>query len=159
MNFKYATQLGLSLITFFILFSTYKYLDNLDSCACFIENQHPKYKVNIEFLKFYQVLEIVALFVFLCFLSMYKNKLFGGGKQNIGMRLFVLLTTLLLLFISGYVSVYSILLYMISKKDCVCVNQWQKYIVYIQGTFNTIYFLRLAYIFLFVLLILAFNKK
>ena len=158
MNSKYLTQLGLSVVSFFILISTYKYLDGLSTCACFIENQHPKYKVNIEFLKFYQVLEIAALLVFIAFITMYKNKLFGGGKQNMGMRLFVLLSTLLLLFVTGYVSMYSIILYMTSKKDCLCVNQWQKYIVYIQGTFNTIHFLRLIYILSLIFLIFAFNK-
>ena len=155
---SYIVQISLSIISFFILLSVYQYLDDLKECSCFIENQHPDYKVNIDFLKFYQILEIITLFIFIVFISMYKSKIFRGGGKD-GMRFFVILSTLVFLFITGYVSYSSILLYFMSKKDCMCVNKWQKYIVYIQGTFNTIYFLRILFTFLFVFLILSFNIK
>tara|TARA_Y100000816_G_scaffold103781_1_gene72379 strand:- start:891 stop:1370 length:480 start_codon:yes stop_codon:yes gene_type:complete len=159
MNLKYITQITLSLFSFYILYSTYNYLDQLKTCACFVENQHPKYKVNIEFLKLYQILEIFALFIFVIMLTMYKHQLFGGAKNKAALKFFLLISTVLLLFITGYVSAYSILLFLTSKEDCLCVNQWQKYIIYIQGTFNTIYFLRIAYMFVFLFLLFAFNKK
>lgn len=154
-------QIGLSIISFLILISVYSYLEELKTCACFIENEHPTYKINIDFLQFYQILEIISLFIFICFITMYKSKIFKGGNETIrhnGIRFFVLLSVFLLIFISGYVSVYSILLFLSSKKDCVCVNKWQKYIIYIQGTFNTIYFLRIIFFVIFLALLLAFRK-
>ena len=158
MQGSYIVQISLSIISFFILLSVYQYLDDLKDCSCFIENQHPDYKVNIDFLKFYQILEIITLFIFIVFISMYKSKIFRGGGKD-GMRFFVILSTLVFLFITGYVSYSSILLYFMSKKDCMCVNKWQKYIIYIQGTFNTIYFLRILFTLLFVFLLLSFNIK
>ena len=158
MQNSYIIQIILSIISFFILINVYQYLDDLKECSCFVENQHPDYKINIDFLKFYQILEIITLFIFIVFISMYKSKIFRGGGKD-GMRFFVILSTLVFLFITGYVSYSSILLYFMSKKDCMCVNKWQKYIIYIQGTFNTIYFLRILFTLLFVFLLLSFNIK
>lgn len=156
MNSSYIIQLLLSFISFGILISVYQYLGDLKNCACFLENQHPKYKINIELLQMYEILEIIALFIFIGFITMYKSKLFkGGGKQ--GMKFFVLLSSLLFLFISGYVSYYSILLFLTSKKDCMCLDKWQKYIVYIQGVFNSVYFLRILFSLIIVFLFISFN--
>ena len=160
MQNSYIVQIILSIISFFILISVYQYLDDLKECSCFVENQHPDYKINIDFLKFYQILEIITLFIFIVFVSMYKSTLIKGDSgEKKGMRFFVILSTLVFLFITGYVSYSSILLYFMSKKDCMCVNKWQKYIIYIQGTFNTIYFLRIIFTLLFVFLILSFMMK
>ena len=158
MQNSYILQMLLIIVNLIILISVYYYLDDLTECSCFIEKQHPNYKVDINFLKFYQILEIISLIVFIIFITMYKSKIFKGGEKN-GMRFFVILSTLVFLFITGYVSYSSILLYFTSKKDCMCLNKWQKYIVYIQGTFNTIYFLRILFTFLFVILLLILNMK
>ncbi len=156
MKASYTIQLLLSFVSFGILISVYQYLGDLKNCACFLENQHPKYKINIELLQMYEILEIIALFIFIGFITMYKSKLFkGGGKQ--GMKFFVLLSSLLFLFISGYVSYYSILLFLTSKKDCMCLDKWQKYIVYIQGLFNSVYFLRILFSLIIVFLFISFN--
>lgn len=158
MNGKYTIQLLLSIISFFILLSVYYYLEQMKECACFVENQHPKYKVNVEFLQLYQILEMISLGIFIVFITMYKRKLFKGGNKS-GMKFFVILSILLFLCISGYVSFNSILMYFISKKDCMCMNKWQKYIVYIQGIYNSIYFLRVLFAFVFAMLLISFNMK
>tara|TARA_Y100000816_G_scaffold286589_1_gene267963 strand:+ start:305 stop:787 length:483 start_codon:yes stop_codon:yes gene_type:complete len=159
MKVQYGIDIFLSFVSLFILVSVYKYLGDLKSCSCFIENQHPKYKVNVEFLQFYQILEILALFIFICFITMYKSKFVKNGGSKMGMKFFVLFSAALFLFISGYTSYYSIIMYFMSKEDCLCVNQWQKYIIYIQGAFNSIYFLRLLFLFVFISLLLSFNMK
>ena len=157
MNTSYIIQLLLSFISFGILISVYQYLGDLKNCACFLENEHPKYKINIQLLQVYEILEIIALFIFIGFITMYKSKLFkGGGKQ--GMKFFVLLSSLVFLFISGYVSYYSILLFLMAKEDCLCVDKWQKYIVYIQGVFNSVYFLRILFSMVIVFLFITFNN-
>jgi len=152
-------HLFLSVVSLYILVNVYQYLGDLKQCSCFIEKQHPTYKVNIEFLQFYQILEILSLFIFICFMMMYKSKWAQIGGSKMGMKLFLLASAVLLLFITGYVTYNSFLMYFMSKKDCFCVNKWQKYIVYIQGVFNTIYFLRLLFLFVLVFLLLAFNVK
>ena len=151
----YSIQIFLSLVSLFILVQVYQYLESLKSCVCFHQNN--KYKINVDILQFYQILEIFSLFIFIFFITMYKNKTLKGGGSNIGIKFFAVISTLILLFISGYVSVYSFLLYAMSKEDCLCVNQWQKYFIYIQGVFNTIYFLRLLFVFILVCLLLSFK--
>ncbi len=155
---KYIIHVILSIICLGILISVYSYLGELKTCACFIENQHPTYKINIDFLQLYQILEILSLFIFIIFISMYKSKLFKGGTKK-GIKFFTLVSILLFLFISGYVSYNSMFMYFMTKKDCACINKWQKYIIYIQGVFNSIYFLRILFIFSFSLLLITFNMK
>ena len=152
----YYVHILLSIISFLILVSIYYYLDSLHNCDCFIENQHKTYKINIEFLKFYQILEILSLLVFVILLTIYKNKVFKGGNK-FSIKFFIILTTILLLLISGYVSYNTILFFITSKRDCLCVNRWQKYILYIQGIFNSVYFLRIIYYLLFITIIIKFN--
>lgn len=159
MKVQHCMHLFLSLVSIFILISVYQYLGDLKSCSCFIEKQHPQYKINIEFLQFYQLLEILTLFIFICFITMYKTKWAINRGSKPGLKFFILLSATLFLFISGFVSYYSILMFFMAKEDCLCVNQWQKYIVYIQGSFNTIYFFRLLFLFIFISLLLTFNLK
>ena len=157
MNTSYLFQLLLSGISLIILISVYTYLNQIKGCDCFIENQNKKYKVDVEFLKFYQILEIISLFIFVVMVTIYKNNLFKGGN-NTGMKFFLSLSMLILLFITGYMSYNSLIFYLTSKKNCKCVNQYQKYFIYLQGIFNSIYFLRLVYLLSFVLLIIFFNS-
>mgnify|MGYP001269810249 FL=1 len=152
-------HLFLSLVSLYILVNVYQYLGDLKQCSCFIEKQHPTYKINIEFLQFYQILEILSLFILICFMIMYKSKWAQMGGNKMGMKFFLLVSSLLFLFLTGYVSYNSLLMYFMSKKDCFCVNKWQKYIVYIQGVFNSIYFLRLIFLFVFICMLVAFNVK
>ena len=157
MSGQYLLQLILSCVSLFILVSIYYYLNQLKSCDCFIQNQKEGYMVNIEFLKFYQLLEIFALFIFVVLITLYKKKLFKGGGT--GIKFLISLSMIVLLFITGYVSYNTILVYLTTTKDCKCDNKWQKYILYLQGVMNSVYFLRLLYILSFIILILIFNKK
>ena len=160
MEIHYAIHLFLAFICFFILISVYHYLDELKDCACFIENQHPKYKVNISYLKFYQILEIVALVFFMIILFLYKEKWRKIEKiDEKNTKWVIIISAIILLFITGLMSYYSIIMYFMTKKDCECINKWQKYIIYIQGAFNSIYFLRILFLFVFVFLLMAYNYK
>lgn len=158
MDPRYGIQLILSFISISILTSVYMYLDSLKDCVCFLEKQNPNYKINIDFLKFYQILEIFSLFILIVLMIIYKKKIISGGDKK-GIKFFITLTMILLLGLTGYMSYNSIFMYFLSKEDCRCVNKWQKYIVYIQGVLNTIYFLRILFALMIVLLIVAFNYK
>ena len=55
-NYQKIFVLVLYLFVLFVFIHTYMYLNQLTTCECFIKNN--KYAVNIEFMKFFQVLEI-----------------------------------------------------------------------------------------------------
>ena len=157
---SFGIHLFLSVVSLFILVNVYQYLEKLKTCSCFLEQQNPDHKINVTFLQFYQVLEIISLFIFICFMTMYKSKLFKGGatmSKNLGMRFFVLLSAFVFFIISGYVTYQSILLFLMAKKDCACLEDWQRYIVYVQGIFNSIYFLRLLLWFALIVILILFN--
>ena len=156
---EYWMHIVLSIISVLILISIYYYLDTLKDCKCFIDNEDKTYTIDIEFLKFYQLLEIIALIVFVFLITIYKNKLFKGGGNRFGMKFCLILSIIVLLLITGYVSYNTILFFLLTKKNCKCVNKWQKYIIYIQGVFNSIYFLRICYLISFVLLMILFNFR
>ena len=73
------------------------------------------------------------------------------------MKILLFITMFILLFISGYMSYNVAGFYLNVKKECACVNKWQKYFVYLEGIFNSIYFLRILYILLFVAILAFFN--
>tara|TARA_B100001287_G_C22626752_1_gene502921 strand:- start:221 stop:718 length:498 start_codon:yes stop_codon:yes gene_type:complete len=140
----------LSLISIVILVNIYVYLDNLKDCSCFMQDQQSQDKdkqIDIEFLKFYQILELLSYVIFTVFVFLYsKNKMYGGKKS--GLKLFLILSTMLLMFITFYVSYNSFLFYVNANHNCKCVNKWQKYFIYLQGVFNGISSLRLFHMLL-----------
>lgn len=144
----------LSFISLVILVNIYLYLDSIKDCKCFVSNENGESEVDVEFLKFYQILEIVSLFIFLSFVYMYKTNMNGGKGKNSGVMLFMTLSLFILMFISGYISYNSFLFYQNVNKHCNCANKWQQYFIYLQGIFNSVYFLRLCFTFILVLLMI-----
>ena len=156
-------QILLSLITVFILLKVYNYLDQLKMCDCFIESQDKNYKVNVNFLKFYQVLEIISVSLLIVLTFLYKNNLIKSTKSkkvnNIFFKTGLLVVFFLTIMLSGYISYNSLIFYLISKKNCECSNKWQKYFIYMQGIGNSVFFLRLVFILLFTFILIIFNSK
>jgi hypothetical protein len=148
----------LSLISFIILVNIYLYLDQIKDCKCFISNEKGEQQVDVEFLKFYQILEIVSLFIFISFLFLYENNMRGGSgnnkRKNSGLMLFITLSLFILMVISGYVSYNSFLFYQNVNNNCKCANKWQQYFIYLQGIFHSVYFLRLLFTFILVLILI-----
>lgn len=160
-NYLYGYNVAIALIAFFILLQVFAYLQEIESCPCFNEsNNESKYVSSITFMKFYQFLEMISLVIFILMISLYKNSIKGGRRKtsfSFFLRLISILSLMVLLFISGYMSYNSFALYVNAKNDCMCVNQWQKYFIYLEGIFNSIYFLRLLYLFFFVLILISVN--
>lgn len=156
-------QIVLSLITVFILLKVYNYLDQLKMCDCFIESQDKNYKVNVNFLKFYQVLEIISVSLLIVLTFLYKNNLIKSTKNkkvnNIFLKTGLLVMSFLTIMLSGYITYNSLIFYLISKKNCECSNKWQKYFIYMQGVGNSVFFLRLVFILLFTFILIIFNSK
>ncbi len=145
------------LIMMYILIQTYYYLVKIDSCECF--NKNDKYAVNVEFMKFYQILEMILLtmFIFISFLNSLKTKIV---IPKIGGMFLSSLTFVLLLGISIYMSYNTFNFYMNVKQDCKCVNSWYKYFVYFEGITSFITALRIIFmiLFVFMVLILFYNQ-
>ena len=156
---NYIIHLILSAISLYILLQVLSYLNEAESCPCFIdETNNSKYAPDISFMKFYQFLEIFSLLIFLILITFYKFPLNKYGKKsNSFLKILLFISIFVLLFISGYMSYNVGKFYLNIKKDCDCVNKWQKYFVYLEGLFNSIYFLRLLYVFLFILILGIFN--
>lgn len=159
MKTSHIIQLLLSGISLYILVQVLSYLNEVESCPCFNEqNNKEKYSSNIEFMKFYQFLEILSLIIFIVLVNFYKFPLKSSKINNTGMlKIMLLISLFVLLFISGYMSYNVATFYLNMKKECICVNKWQKYFLYLEGIFNSIYFLRILYIVLFIMILGLFN--
>ncbi len=159
LNNKYIIHLFLSLLSLYILLQVLTYLNEVESCPCFInEINKTKYRPDISFMKFYQFLEIISLIIFLILITFYKFPFKGSKNKNSNiMKILLFITMFILLFISGYMSYNVAGFYLNVKKECACVNKWQKYFVYLEGIFNSIYFLRILYIILFIAILAIFN--
>jgi hypothetical protein len=139
--------LWLSIMTFLILLifiMTFKYLNDMESCQCFNENS--KYASELEYMKYFQLLEII-LFIVILGVSL-QNQTdrsvcdfavdFAGAYASI----FVLL---LLLGVHAYMTYSVIQFYSGVKKDCKCVNEsWAKYFVYYEGLLSVLVSFRLV---------------
>ena len=156
---NYIIHLILSAISLYILLQILIYLNEAESCPCFIdETNQTKYAPDISFMKFYQFLEIFSLLIFLILITFYKFPLNKNGKKANGfLKILLFISIFVLLFISGNMSYNVGKFYLNIKEDCHCVNKWQKYFIYLEGIFNSIYFLRLLYVFLFILILGFFN--
>jgi len=159
METNHIIQILLSGLSLYILIQILTYLNELESCPCFNEqNNKEKYSSNIEFMKFYQFLEIASLLIFVILINFYKFPFKSRKGNNKGfVKILLMISLFALLFISGYMSYNVAIFYINMKKECICVNKWQKYFIYLEGVFNSIYFLRILYVLLFVMLLGIFN--
>jgi hypothetical protein len=144
----------LYIIILFIFIYTYYYLVQLNSCECFVKND--KYSVNIEFMKFFQVLEIFIFTIYVGMMMFFNFKI--KKKMNTPMPL--LLSTLslaLLIGINAYMSYNVFNLYKNIKEDCSCSSGFFKYFLYYEGIVSGINVLRFIEIFGVIILVFLFN--
>lgn len=153
-------QLIVSIAAVVILVKIYHYLTELENCKCFQIQNGLKYTADLEFMKFYQVLEIVSFVLFFISTYMLNQKRFstrGGAKH--GLRFISILSFIVLIYIFGYMSYNVFNFYMNMKKDCKCADKWQKYFIYAQGLTTSVSTLQLAFGFLFTMSIILVGMK
>ena len=153
-------QLLISVTAVIILVKIYHYLNDLQNCKCFQIQNGMKYTADLEFMKFYQVLEIVSFVLFIISTYMLNQRRFssiGGAKH--GLRFISILSFIVLLYIFGYMSYNVFNFYMNMKKDCKCADKWQKYFIYAQGITTSISTLQLGFGFLFTMSIILVSSK
>ena len=147
----------LYLLVVYIFVHTYLYLENLNKCPCF--NINPKYNVDIEFMKFFQIFEILLFtmyFGLMAFLS--KKTLIKKPTNNIMLKLLSSISLGLLLFISGYMAYNVLNLYTNIREDCKCANEFYKYFVYYEGILSIANVLRVVSLFVTIFIVILFNN-
>jgi hypothetical protein len=145
----------LYIIILFIFIYTYYYLTQLNSCECFVQND--KYSVNIEFMKFFQVLEIFLFTIYVGMMMSFNSKII---KKKMKMPMPLLLSSIslaLLLGINVYMSYNVFNLYNNIKEDCSCSSGFFKYFVYYEGIVSGINVLRFIEMFGLIILVFLFN--
>ena len=137
----------------YIFIHTYYYLDQLNNCICF---QKDKY-INIDFMKFFQVLEIFILTLYVGSMFFFKSKMFKNKKSP--PPIFIMTLSLFLLVgISGYMSINVLNLYTNIKEDCKCANSWYRFFLYYQGAVSLITVFRFIAFILLLAIIFLFSK-
>jgi len=145
------------LICVYIFVQTYLYLDEIDRCPCF--HKDGKYAVSIDFMKFFQILEIVILTASLAAMFFMKSK--GKFKLNKkqGEPTFLLsLTIVIMVIISGFMAYNVINMYTNIKEDCKCVDSWYRYFLYYEGFVSLITVFRFVIIFLLLGIFFIMSK-
>tara|TARA_Y100000992_G_C20984332_1_gene358888 strand:- start:68 stop:559 length:492 start_codon:yes stop_codon:yes gene_type:complete len=144
----------LSLVSFGILLKTYDYLNKLENCDCFNDFQvYHSLKINIDFLKAYQIFEMFLVVMFIVILFFCRTTRFRGNKKVFSLNFLNSSVVLLLAFVTGYISYNVFLLYALSKDKCKCVDKWQKYFIYVQGIMGTLTFMRIIFMLFFTFLL------
>ena len=146
----------LCLFSLGILLKIYKYLTELENCDCYNDIiAYRSLKINIDFLKAYQIFEMLLIFmliVIICCQNSLKIKANTFSLNYLTSTIILLLT-----FVTGYLSYNVLLLYLISKEKCKCIDKWQKYFLYVQAILNSVTFIRLVFLFIIVFLLLLLN--
>jgi hypothetical protein len=132
----------------------------IDNCPCF--EKDGKYAVNIDFMKFFQILEIFILTVFLALFLFMKSNFKSNGmmlakfKEGIP-KIILIIPVIVMLVISGFMSYNVINLYINIKEDCKCTDSWYRYFLYYEGVVSLISVFRVvvSFIVMAILLIVA----
>lgn len=154
-NYQKIMVLIIYLIVLFVFIHTYIYLNQLTTCECFLKNN--KYSVNIEFMKFFQILEIFIFTIYIGFMLFVTSTL---NKQNTSSpKILASISLALLVGISGYMAYNVINLYMNISDDCKCATSAYRYFLYYQGVVGASTVLRFISLFLMIGLALLFNHR
>lgn len=128
----------LCVLSLWILLKIYKYLTELEKCTCYNDMlSQEKLKINIDFLKGYQIFEMCLVFLFIIIIYCRESKHMNIFKNSFQPRYLTTSIGLLMAFATGYLSYNTFLLYMISKDKCECMDKWEKYFLYVQGIMNS----------------------
>ena len=118
---------------------------------------YQKLKINIDFLKAYQIFEMFLVFLFIIIIYCRKSKRLNFLKSSFQLTYLTTSIILLMTFVTGYLSYNTFMLYLISNEKCKCMDKWQKYFLYVQGIMNSVTFMRLLFLFIVVFLLLLSN--
>ena len=142
-------------ICLYIFLHTYYYLDQIDKCPCF--HKDGKYEVNIDFMKFFQILEIFVLTVYLVSILFFSSKIFKSKNKKVPVVMISLVMAFLLA-VSGGMAYNVVNLYNNIKEDCKCVDSWYRYFLYYEGIVSFITVFRFISLFLLLIIFYIMSK-
>ena len=145
----------LTIICIYILLQTYYYLQQIESCDCF-NKDNTKYGVNIEFMKFFQILHTIIFIMYVGW-GMMKKPIVGSkcAMNFVSIQLLVLLLCLY-----GYMFYNIINFYKNVKNDCKCVNESiYKYFIYFEGVSSFMSIMQIIYSFILVFIIILLQIR
>jgi hypothetical protein len=151
-NYQTAFIVVLYLIILYVFIHTYIYLIQLNNCECF--NTNGKYVVNLEFMKFFQILEIFIITIYVGFMLFIRSKINKKGIPTI----LTSISLAVLLLINFYMAFNVINLFQTIKEDCKCTESIYKYFLYYQGIISFTTILRFVSLLLIIGLVFLFNK-
>lgn len=151
-NYQIAFIVVIYLIIIYVFIHTYLYLGQLNKCECF--NTNDKYVVNIEFMKFFQILEIFIFTIYVGFMLFVKSKI---NKKKVP-TILTSISLAVLLVINFYMAINVINLFLNIKEDCKCTESIYKYFLYYQGLMSFTTIIRFASLILTIGLIFLFIK-
>jgi hypothetical protein len=146
----------LSIICLYILYKTYYYLQQVEQCDCF-KDDDKKYGVNIEYMKFFQILHIIIFIMYVSWGFFIKRPMVGYrcGFNFISVQLLILLLCLY-----GYMFYNILHFYRNVKSDCKCVDQSiYKYFIYFQGISSLMSVMQIIYSFLLIIIIVFMQLR
>lgn len=150
-------EICFALIIIFLLMHIYSYLSDLEHCPCFVGTNK---QVDITYMKFFQIFEIVVYGMLILSIMMLKYGKAKGGKSQKQFLTFISLLSFILMFsIMAYMGYNVIHFYKTLKNDCACANKWQKYFIYAQGIFSSLSAIQLFTILLFIIQMTLFQYK
>lgn len=146
----------LIIITLLVIYTIY-YIRDLKTCVCFKDND--TLRTNLEYLEFYEYLELFALLLVFAAAFSVNTSFFKigtkSGKKTKNMMAGILLGLVMVIyFVIKYnvmVNVYK--LYKGIKKECDCANKWQKWFLYYQGVVSGIEVVQYVIAFLLLLMV------
>lgn len=139
-------------ILMYLYIHTFYYLKQVETCKCFNKT---KYKVNIPFMEFFQLLEIVGmtLTMIIIFAGQFKKipKLYTQYKNmNIAI--------LFIFFINLYMAYNVYYFFMSLKSGCKCANTWNIWWLFTEGLITSISCVRVILALAILWYALTFHK-
>lgn len=145
----------LSFICIYILIQTYYYLQQAENCECF-KKDDKKYGVNIEYMKFFQILHIIIFIMYIGWGFIKKTMI----ESKCDMNFITTQLLVLLLCLYGYMFYNIFHFYKNVKEDCKCVNESvYKYFIYFQGISSFMSVMQIIYSILLIFIIILLNVK
>ena len=110
--------------------------------------------MNLEYMKFYSILDLFTILVSLFFIQHVKK--IGIEKTS---NILVIFSVLLVICIHGYMTYNVYHFYNSVKSNCNCVNQWQKYYIYYEGIVATLVSFQYTISFLLIVIMLINTRS
>lgn len=151
--YKSPIQYILAIIIIVILLYTYFYVSKLSYCPCFLSNKEQK--LNLEYIKFYIILDLFITIIAL-FILFNQSNILKTNKDTYQFSLLSFISILFIIFIHGYLTYNVYYFYKSIRPFCECNEKWQKYIVYLEGISSGLLTLQYIFYILFTLLVLLF---